>query len=54
MTELILADIQTLEKQLPKLEKEAKRDKDLAPKLNVAKRLAAWLGRGATARHPWR
>ena len=49
MTELILADIQTLEKQLPKLEKEAKRDKDLAPKLNVAKRLAAWLDEGNRA-----
>ena len=49
MTELILADIQTLEKQLPKLEKEAKRDKDLMPKLNVAKRLAAWLDEGNRA-----
>ena len=29
MTELILADMGTLEKQLPKLEKEAKRDKEL-------------------------
>lgn len=43
MTELILADIQTLEKQLPKLEKEAKRDKELMPKLEIAKRLVAWL-----------
>lgn len=39
MTELILADIQTLEKQIPKLEKEARRDKELASKLAVAKRL---------------
>lgn len=31
MTELILADIQTLEKQLPKLEKEAKRDARARP-----------------------
>ena len=49
MTELILADIQTLEKQLPKLEKEAKRDKELMPKLNVAKRLVAWLNEGNRA-----
>ena len=49
MTELILADIQTLEKQLPKLEKEAKRDKELMPKLNVAKRLVEWLNEGNRA-----
>ena len=48
-TELILADIQTLEKQLPKLEKEAKRDHDLAPTYEVAKRLAAWLDEGNRA-----
>lgn len=46
MTELILADIQTLEKQLPKLEKEAKRDKTLVPKLEIAKRLVDWLNEG--------
>ncbi len=49
MTELILADIQTLEKQLPKLEKEAKRDAELAPKLAVAKRLIEWLNEGNRA-----
>ena len=49
MTELILADIQTLEKQLPKLEKEAKRDAELMPKLNVGKRLVAWLNEGNRA-----
>ena len=49
MTELILADIQTLEKQLPKLEKEAKRDKTLAPKLDIAKRLLDWLNDGKRA-----
>ena len=49
MTELILADIGTLEKQLPKLEKESKRDKELAPKYNVAKRLLAWLNDGKRA-----
>ena len=49
MTELILADIQTLEKQLPKLEKESKRDKALAPKLGIAKRLLEWLNDGKRA-----
>ncbi len=49
MTELILADIQTLEKQLPKLEKEANRDAELAPKLAVAKRLVEWLNEGNRA-----
>ncbi len=48
-TELILADIQTLEKQIPKLEKEARRDKELAPKLAVAKRLVDWLNDGNRA-----
>ena len=49
MTELILADLQTLEKQLPKLEKESKRDHELAPKFNVAKRLVDWLNEGNRA-----
>lgn len=49
MTELILADIQTLEKQIPKLEKEARSDKELAPKLAVAKRLVDWLNDGNRA-----
>lgn len=49
MTELILADIQTLEKQLPKLEKESKRDKVLAPKFEIAKRLLEWLNDGKRA-----
>ena len=49
MTELILADIGTLEKQLPKLEKDSKRDKELAPKFNVAKRLLEWLNDGKRA-----
>ena len=42
MTELILADIQTLEK-------DAKRDHELAPKLEVARRLLAWLNEGNRA-----
>ena len=49
MCELILADIATLDKQLPKLEKEARRDKELAPKLAVAQRLLAWLNDGKRA-----
>ncbi len=48
-TELILADLGTLEKSLPKLEKEAKRDKELAPRLAVAKRLQEWLNEGNRA-----
>ena len=48
-TELILADLATLERQLPKLEKDAKRDRDLTPKLAVAKRLQAWLDEGKRA-----
>ena len=42
-TELVLADLGTLEKSIPKLEKEARRDKANLPKLEVAKRLEAWL-----------
>ncbi len=49
MTELILADIQTLEKQLSKLEKEARRDKELRAKLEVARRLLEWLNEGNRA-----
>ena len=49
MTELILADLGTLEKQIPKLEKEARRDKELMPKLEVAKRLVLWLNEGKRA-----
>ena len=48
-TELILADMATLEKALPRLEKEAKRDKELMPKFEVAKRLLAWLNEGKRA-----
>ena len=48
-TELILADLGTLERALPKMEKEAKRDKDLQPRLSVAKRLQEWLNEGKRA-----
>ena len=49
-TELILADLGTLERALPRLEKDAKRDAALARKLAVARRLEAWLGQGHRAR----
>ena len=48
-TELVLADLGTLEKSIPKLEKEARRDKANLPKLEVAKRLEAWLNEGNRA-----
>ncbi len=48
-TELVLADLGTLEKAIPKLEKEAKRDKANAPRLEIAKRLEAWLNEGNRA-----
>ncbi len=48
-TELILADLGTLERAVPKLEKEAKRDKENAPKLAIAKRLQEWLNEGNRA-----
>lgn len=48
-TELILADLGTLERAIPKLEKEAKRDKEKAPNLAIAQRLQDWLGEGNRA-----
>lgn len=50
-TELVLADLGTLERAMPRLEKEAKRDKDLAAKVEVAKRLQEWMGQGHRARN---
>ncbi len=49
-TELILADLATVEKALPRLEKDAKRDKALALKLETARKLAEHLGEGHRAR----
>ncbi len=49
-TELMLADLATVEKAIPKLEKEARRDKENLPRLEVAKRLQAWLSAGNPAR----
>jgi len=48
-TELVLADLASLEKAIPKLEKEVRRSKDMAPRLEVAKRLQTWLDEGNRA-----
>ena len=48
-TELVLADLGTLEKAMSRLEKDAKRDKTLEPKVAVAKRLWAWMEQGHRA-----
>ncbi len=47
-TELILADLQTLEKALPRLEKEARTRKEARPALEAAQRAAAILDSGRT------
>ncbi len=41
--ELIFADLGTIEKALPRLEKDAKHDKGAAAKLELVKRVQAWL-----------
>ena len=48
-TELVLADLGTLERAIPKLEKESRRDKANAPRLAIAQRLQAWLNEGNRA-----
>lgn len=48
-TELILADLGTLEKAIPRLEREAKRDKALAAKLDLAQRVEGWMEAGHRA-----
>jgi GTP-binding protein YchF len=48
-TELVLADLGTLEKAMSRLEKDAKRDKTLEPKVALAKRLWAWMEQGHRA-----
>jgi ribosome-binding ATPase len=48
-TELILADLQSLEKRIERLDKQARTDKKLAPQLDLAKRLFAHLDTGAPA-----
>ena len=47
-TELILADLQTLEKAIPRLEKEARAQKDKKPQLEAAKEAKATLDGGTT------
>ncbi|PIO48233.1 MAG: redox-regulated ATPase YchF [[Chlorobium] sp. 445] len=49
-TELILADLESLEKRLPKLEKEAKKDAKLEVQLNLMKKVVAVLSDGKPAR----
>ena len=49
-TELILADIATVEKALPRLEKEAKRDRAAVAQLEAAKKVLAGLNDGHRAR----
>ncbi len=48
-TELILADIGTLDKALPRLEKEARRDKTAAAKAELTAAMLAWLNEGKRA-----
>ncbi|KAF0207815.1 MAG: redox-regulated ATPase YchF [Actinomycetota bacterium] len=48
-TELILADLGTMERSLQRLEKEAKRDKALEPKVAIARRAQAWMNEGHRA-----
>ena len=48
-TELVLADLATLERQIPRLEKEARKDADAAATLAIAKRLVPWLDEGHRA-----
>jgi GTP-binding protein YchF len=49
-TELVLADLGTLERALPRLEKEAKRDKEMDAKIAAVKRVQAWMEEGHRAR----
>lgn len=45
-TELILADLATIEKAIPRIEKDAKRDKIFLEKLEMVKRAFEWLNDG--------
>lgn len=49
-TELILADMATVEKALPRLEKDSKRDKTLAKKFDTAKKVLEGLNEGHRVR----
>lgn len=48
-TELILADIQTLERKIERLAKQAKGDKEALPLLHMAEELVVFLGTGSPA-----
>jgi GTP-binding protein YchF len=48
-TELVLADLGTAERALARLEKEAKRDKSLEPKVEIVRRVLAWMEQGHRA-----
>jgi hypothetical protein len=47
--ELVLADLGTVEKALPRLQKDAMRDKALAPKYELVRRMNDWLAEGHRA-----
>jgi GTP-binding protein YchF len=49
-TELVLADLGTIERALPRLEKDAKKDKSGEAKVAVIKRLQEWMDQGHRAR----
>jgi ribosome-binding ATPase len=49
-TELVLADLGTIERSLPRLEKDAKRDKAIEAKVAVVLRLQEWMNEGHRAR----
>jgi len=49
-TELVLADLGTIERALPRLEKEAKKDKAGEAKVAMLKRLQEWMDQGHRAR----
>lgn len=48
--ELILADLESLEKRLPNLEKKAKQDKELLPQVDLIKKIVAILEENQSAR----
>ena len=48
-TELVLADLGTVEKAIPRLERDSKRDKSLEAKLAAARRVYEWMSAGHRA-----
>ncbi|MBE0417293.1 MAG: redox-regulated ATPase YchF [Coriobacteriia bacterium] len=50
-TELVLADLATIERALPRLEKDAKRDKALEPVVEIVRKVEVWLAEGHRAGH---